>query len=995
MAKNIEVRVLGDTRPLQRSLNGASRNVKDFEGHLGKAGRGALSASGAFSHLGRSIAFASGAFLGAAGFTAVVRQSISAASDLHEQINKTDVVFGKSAKSVKQWAMTAAKSLGIAEHEALGFAATFGNLLHPMGIARTQASKMSVAMVKLAADMASFNNADPSEVLQAIQSGISGQVRPLRQFGVFLSEDRVKAEALSSGLVKANVSMRAVGEAQSAVAIATAKLSAARAKYGENTTQVAQAELTLERAEDRLHKAVGGTAVQLTDAQKAMARYQIIMKDTKDAQGDFARTSDGLANQQRILKAEITDLEAKLGTALMPTVLKITKSMTEWLGKTENQKKIQHDLNVVIQNASVALAALKEIVQAMTPVVKGVNSALGGTKHTFELLFALGITLKLRAIAVALGLTNTAGVAGAAGTATVEVTRLRLALATLYSAAAVRGLASVAAGFTSIGVAAAGAYIAAEKLGGFVNKALHIGGGPSLNDLLGIGGSPKPTMATDNITKGYVTVFAGRTYRWNGKGWTDITPSGKGGSASGKTGPITPGLAALEHAVGGRVNDDFALSGHAANSYHYRGQAADLAVDKGVWAKLYANRRLFAELFGPWGLYHYGVQFYDKKLQAGHMNHIHVAYTGGPQAISRMMSGGGGGGASLATSTGGGGAGALTVGTTPTQGTWKGATAATIIAAKASVTSMLVAARTVIGGMAGPMDEIERAAMEHLRKLREHLHPHMTPADLARTKADIAKWGKVLNDEISAQTKAAKRAFDAASKALFRSFDKETAAGLKARAAPDETPTEALLRQRQEARDDQSRQAALDAAIAAGDAQGIADAQYNIETARLEKIAAAERKAADEKATADQEAYQQQRDDQRQALQDQLDDWNDWLSKKAKSWNQFWAWVKANPNGGGAVPNFSGTAGAPSIGATAGAGPGGKGGWSQVVGTAGWSQVPTVATVPTYGAALVNPPVVVNVNVDGALLGSTVPEVADTIRRELLRMADRNGGIGL
>src|SRR5215471_3811596 len=213
-AKSIEVKVLGDAAPLSRSLNGASRNVKEFEKHIGASARGATAASGAFKSLGRSVAFASGAFLGTAGFVSVVKSSVSAASDLHEQLNKVDVVFGKSAKNVMAWSQTTAKSLGIAEHEALGFAATFGNLLHPMGIARGEAAKMSISLVKLAADMASFNNASPEEVLKALQSGLAGQVRPLRQFGVFLSDDRIKAEALADGIVKANVSMRTVGEAQ-------------------------------------------------------------------------------------------------------------------------------------------------------------------------------------------------------------------------------------------------------------------------------------------------------------------------------------------------------------------------------------------------------------------------------------------------------------------------------------------------------------------------------------------------------------------------------------------------------------------------------------------------------------------------------------------------------------------------------------------------------------------------------------------------------------
>src|SRR6185436_1310023 len=102
MSRKLIVEVVGDTKSLDRSLNKASRNVKGFSGDVGKAGRGAVAASGAFHSLGRSVAFASGAFLGAAGFVSVVRQSISAASDLHEEINKSEVVFGKASKSVEE-----------------------------------------------------------------------------------------------------------------------------------------------------------------------------------------------------------------------------------------------------------------------------------------------------------------------------------------------------------------------------------------------------------------------------------------------------------------------------------------------------------------------------------------------------------------------------------------------------------------------------------------------------------------------------------------------------------------------------------------------------------------------------------------------------------------------------------------------------------------------------------------------------------------------------
>jgi cell wall-associated NlpC family hydrolase len=975
--------------------------------------------------------------LGAAGFTAVVKSSISAASDLHEQLNKTDVVFGKSAKSVKEFAKTSATSLGLAEHQALGFAATFGNLLHPMGIARNAASKMSVTMVKLAADMASFNNADPTEVLQAIQSGISGQARPLRQFGIFLSEDRVKAEALSSGLVKANVSIRAVGEAQTAVAIATAKAAAAHKKYGEGTTQAAQADLALERAQDRLHKALEGTNVKLTDAQKGMARYQIIMKDSSDAQGDFARTSGGLANQQRILKAQITDLEAKLGTALMPTVLKITHAMTDWLGKTENQKKIQDDLNMVISTAGDVLKAMKGIVDTMSPAVKTLNSILGGTKHTLELLIGLGVAAKLRAMALAFGL-GSGGVAAGATVATQRVGLLSKALAGLPS----KILISIVMIPTVYG---AGKKFFEEHFGADFSGVA--------SDTQGKGGNPYPvgTYANKDWAAGYAgkPPPGGKANKEYKEGQAAKAAKGAGTAGSALQGAAvvstaiqasqSPGSnAASFHLPGERTPYDcsaftqavFRKSGISIGSTTYSQYAGGRPVNKndiqpgdlvffnypgerspghvgiatggGMMVHDHGASRGVSNQGIDWGAY-VGARCYIK-------SHVHAgARTGG----------GGTGGSAGAGGATGGTSGGLTVGTTKTAPKgWKGATAATIISAKASVQAMITDARKVIGGMAGPMDDIERAAIQHLEKLKAHLHPHMTPADLARTRAEIKKWGKVLSDEINEQTKRAKRAFDLAAKTMLRAFDKETELGLKARAAPDETPTEKVLRERSEARNAAQLQQALDEAIASGDAQAIADAEYDIQTAALEKQAAAERKAADEKAATDQEAYQQARDDQREALQQQLDDWNEWLTKKMKTWNQFWAWVRAHPNGGGVIPNIGEIATAPGPGSAPPKG--GNAGWADA-GDAGWVQVtggrstggigpprmavggivrrPTLAIIGESGPEAVVP---LRRGVGGDTYNFHFPnyvgneqDLAETVRREFLRIQNRSGGTGI
>jgi len=244
-----------------------------------KAAQGETAAStGAMgSSMGKFSSFASTAWLAVgAAVVAGVAKSISAASDLNEQINKTKVVFEGSADTVLAFAKTTAESLGVSETAALTAAGSFGQILDAAGLAESATSKMSISLVSLASDLASFNNIDPTEALDKLQSGLAGQARPLREVGVFLSAARVEAEAYGSGIAK--------------------------------------------------------VGTELTDAQKIQARYNIIMEDTAKAQGDFARTvGESLPNQMRVLHASLEDLAANLGEVLVPVVLEVVKALNDFV----------------------------------------------------------------------------------------------------------------------------------------------------------------------------------------------------------------------------------------------------------------------------------------------------------------------------------------------------------------------------------------------------------------------------------------------------------------------------------------------------------------------------------------------------------------------------------------------------------------------------------------------------------------------------------------
>lgn len=201
--------------------------------------------------------------VGTAVVAAFVGKAIGAASDLNETLSKTSVVFGDNAAAVKAWSATSATALGMSQNAAAGAAATYGNLFVSLGLAQKPAAEMSMKLVTLAGDLASFNNVDPAEALDALRSGLTGETEPLRRFGVNINDATLRQQALKMGLI--------------------------------STTKDA-----------------------LDPAVKAQASYALILAQTGTAQGDFARTSDGLANQMRILNAQWVDAQAGIGQALLP-----------------------------------------------------------------------------------------------------------------------------------------------------------------------------------------------------------------------------------------------------------------------------------------------------------------------------------------------------------------------------------------------------------------------------------------------------------------------------------------------------------------------------------------------------------------------------------------------------------------------------------------------------------------------------------------------------
>jgi murein DD-endopeptidase MepM/ murein hydrolase activator NlpD len=405
-ARSAANRLTTANQRLAKETEEASLKTRLFGGHskdatreLGALTRGGIAGSGMFHGLGRSIAFTSGAFLGGVGLLAVLKQSVSGASNLVEQTDKVNRVFQSSAGIVKAWSEGTSNRLGIASEAALEFAGTFGAILVPMGQTQKASAVMSTRLVSLSADLASFYNRNPEDALKALQSGIVGMSRPLRQFGILLTASRVNAEAVSSGIVKTAVDMGALTRAQASAQIAHLKLNEAQHKYTAGSTQVTAAQIAYGNAEARVTKLIAGKVPKLTDAQKVQARYSLILKDSALANGDFERTGDKLANQQRKLSANIKEVEVEIGTALMPTVLGLVKHLNTWITHGLKTGEIQREINSAVHTGTTVVTALGGAFKVLWSIAKPLVGVLGGVHDALIVFASAAVALKISKMA--------------------------------------------------------------------------------------------------------------------------------------------------------------------------------------------------------------------------------------------------------------------------------------------------------------------------------------------------------------------------------------------------------------------------------------------------------------------------------------------------------------------------------------------------------------------------------------------------------------------
>ena len=286
---NLSNRSGGAITGLNNSISNLSGSFLGFKTSTGKALIGLKSFT-------RQILSSMGIYLGLYGAIRGIKNAIDISSALTEVQNVVDVTFGDMSKKVNDFAQDSIRQFGMSELTLKQTASRFQAMGTAMGIDSSLIKKaneflnkqtdgyiglsdsmadVSLNLTKLTADMASLYNIDQDVVSQDLAAIFTGQTRPLRDYGLDLTQATLKEWAMKQGLDSDIESM--------------------------------------------------------SQAEKTMLRYQYVLANTQTAQGDFARTADSWANQIRILKQSFEQLGSVIGGALINAFKPFVKALNSVL----------------------------------------------------------------------------------------------------------------------------------------------------------------------------------------------------------------------------------------------------------------------------------------------------------------------------------------------------------------------------------------------------------------------------------------------------------------------------------------------------------------------------------------------------------------------------------------------------------------------------------------------------------------------------------------
>lgn len=310
----LSAKITGDSSGFDKAIQSAEKSASSFEKKMENISNKAKSIGDKISGIGTKLTVGVTTPLAIAG-----KGMVDAASDFDENLNKISVAFGDNADEVKAWADTATQSFGLSMNQALEATSLFGDMATSMGISQGEAASMSTSLAGLAGDLASFKNIGIDQAMTALNGVFTGETESLKQLGIVMTETNLEEFAAKTGRV-----------------------------YSE-----------------------------MSQAEKVQLRYNYVMAMSKNAIGDYARTSDGTANSMRTFQASVENLAITLGQNLLPIVTPIIQKATEMVNAfAAADPQLQQLILKIAGIAAVAGPALL-VVGKMVSVFGSVSGAIG------------------------------------------------------------------------------------------------------------------------------------------------------------------------------------------------------------------------------------------------------------------------------------------------------------------------------------------------------------------------------------------------------------------------------------------------------------------------------------------------------------------------------------------------------------------------------------------------------------------------------------------
>lgn len=302
------------SKKVKNDVQSVTRTVETSSSKMKSSASGTASSVGsAFSSMAKKVGGAIAAAFAVSKITSFGKECLSLGSDLAEVQNVVDVTFGGLSGSVDKFSKNAAKQFGLSEAMAKKYAGTYGSMAEAFGFTQKQALDMSEALTGLTGDVASFYNISQDEAYTKIKSVFSGETETLKDLGVVMTQSALDAYALSKGF--------------------------------------------------------GKTTAEMSEAEKVSLRYAFVQEKLANAQGDYARTSDGWANSTRTLALQFDTLKAELGQGL----INVFSPIVQWL-------------NIIVERLTAAATKFKEFTAAIMGVSSDTSSGVGSTAASTEAL---------------------------------------------------------------------------------------------------------------------------------------------------------------------------------------------------------------------------------------------------------------------------------------------------------------------------------------------------------------------------------------------------------------------------------------------------------------------------------------------------------------------------------------------------------------------------------------------------------------------------------